>query len=213
MLFSEYVQAVSEVRLLAADEEKKLWRLCKQEGDRTARASLIESYQPLVFKQAWPYRSRPEIMDIVQEGTVGLIEAAECYEPEKGVAFSLYAVHRIRGRIADFLRREGCADIACLEALPMEDGSLMNLKEGLPDRAAVSVAEQAESDDMSLRLHGALSRLPAKERAVLEGIYLDNGEPVDMAEGLSVSLSHVYRLRETGIRRIRGMLARFKKNW
>ena len=213
MLFSEYMAALAEVEVLEAPREQELWRLCKKKGDRQARAQLIEAYQPLVCKQAWPYRSRPEIMDIVQEGTVGLIEAVEKYEPERGVAFSLYAVHRIRGRILDFLRREGCADIACLEGLPLEDGSYLNLKDGLPDAVAATVQEQAESDEMAARLHGALTRLPAKERAVLEGIYLDNGEARDMAEGLSVSLAHVYRLRETGIRRVRGMLSRFKKNW
>ena len=213
MRFSEYMAALSEVKLLEPLAEHELWRLCKEKGDRQARAELIEAYQPLVCKQAWPYRSRPEIMDIVQEGTVGLIEAVESYEPERGVAFSLYAVHRIRGRILDFLRREGCADIACLEAVPMEDGSYQNLKDGLPDASAASVPEQAESDELAAQLHGALTRLPAKERAVLEGIYLADGEAKDMAEGLSVSLAHVYRLREAGIRRVRGMLSRFKKNW
>lgn len=213
MLFSEYMAAVSQVSLLDEEEEAALWERCKKHRDSEARARLIESYQPLICKQAWPYRSFPEIMDIVQEGTVGLIEALERYEPERGVAFSLYAAHRIRGRILDFLKREKGADIACLESVPMEDGSLMNFKEGLPDRAAISVTEQAENDEMASRLHVALNRLPAKERAVLEGIYLDNGDARDMAEGLSMSLSHVYRLRDTGIRRIRGMLARFKKNW
>ena len=44
-------------------------------------------------------------MDAVQEGTIGLIEAVERYDPDDGAAFSLYAVHRVRGRVRDFLRR------------------------------------------------------------------------------------------------------------
>lgn len=45
-------------------------------------------------------------MDVVQEGTVGLIEAAESYDHRRGVAFSLFAVHRIRGRMMDWLAAE-----------------------------------------------------------------------------------------------------------
>lgn len=213
MLFSEYVAALSEVELLSPEEEAALWRACKLEGDLQARARLIESYQPLVCREAQPFRTRPDVMDAVQEGTIGLIEAVERYEPRRGVAFSLYAVHRIRGRILDFLRREGGADIACLDSVTLDNGAQVNLKEGLPDAAAASVAEQAEEAELSARLHGALARLPAKEKAVLEGIYLSGGEARDMAEGLKVSLAHVYRLREKGIRRVRGMLSRFRQNW
>ena len=67
MLFSEYVAALSEVELLSPAEEAALWRACKLEGDLQARARLIESYQPLVCREAQPFRARPDVMDAVQE--------------------------------------------------------------------------------------------------------------------------------------------------
>ena len=98
------------------EEERALWRAYKEEDDESARRHIIEAYQPLVFREVMPYRTMPVVMDAVQEGTIGLIEAVERYDPTRGVAFSLYAVHRVRGRILDFLRREGSVDLPCLEA-------------------------------------------------------------------------------------------------
>lgn len=115
-MFSEYMTKLSAVRKLTPEEERALWRSYKEEGDESARRRIIEAYQPLVFREVMPYRTMPVVMDAVQEGTIGLIEAVERYDPTRGVAFSLYAVHRVRGRILDFLRREGSVDLPCLEA-------------------------------------------------------------------------------------------------
>ena len=124
------------------------------------------------------------------------------------MAFSLFAVHRIRGRMMDFLRREGQVDVACMEE-NIEGG---NLKENLVDTGA-SVPEQAESHELAHRLHQAMARLPDKERAVLEGMYLSSEDAAGMADALHVSASHIYRLQKNGIRRVRGMLSRFMHYW
>lgn len=210
MRLDQYMKELNRVQLLEPEEEQALWQAFKEERDTVARQRLIESYQPLVFKQAMPFSHLTCIMDVIQEGTVGLIEAVERYDHTRGVAFSLFAVHRIRGRMLDFLRREGRVDIACMEE-NLEDAS-GNLKENLVDTAA-SVPEQAESHELSGRLHQAMARLPAKERAVLEGMYLRSEDAAQMADNLQVSSSHIYRLQKSGIRRVRGMLSRFMQYW
>ena len=208
MQLSEYMKELRKVKTLDRAQEAKLWAAFKERGDEEARQRLIESYQPLVFKQAAPFAQFDCVLDLIQEGTVGLIEAAERYDYTRGVAFSLLAVHRIRGRMMDFLRREGQVDVACLEE-NLEGGSL---KENLVDTAA-SVPEQAESHELARHLHQAMARLPDKERAVLEGMYLCREDAAGMADALHVSSSHIYRLQKTGIRRIRGMLSRFMHYW
>lgn len=210
MQFEQYMKELSRVKLLEPEREAALWRRYKEDGDEQARYLLIESYQPLVFKQALPYRSLQNIMDVVQEGTIGLIEAVERYEPQRGVAFSLFAVHRIRGRMLHFLQKEGRSDVACMEAHPSDGG--MTLKEKLMDMSP-SVTEQAESHELTARLHQAMARLPERERAVLEGMYINSEEAGKVAEGLQVSTSHIYRLQKSGIRRVRGMLSRFMQYW
>lgn len=202
MEWSEYVRELARVKTLAPEQEERLWRRFKDGQDEEARLALIEAYQPLVFRTALPYRAMECIMDIVQEGTVGLIEAAETFDHTRGVAFSLYAVHRIRGRMMDCLRREGRADILSGDAC----------EDGLADLSS-SVPEQAETNELVRRLRQAMDRLPLNERTVLEGIYLKSEAPQDMADGLGLSLSHVYRLKRKGIQRVRGMLSRFMHQW
>ena len=199
MQLADYLKELRKVKTLDRAEERSLWTAFKERGDECARQRLIESYQPLVFKQAAPFAQLDCVLDLIQEGTVGLIEAVEHYDHTRGVAFSLFAVHRIRGRMMDFLRREGQVDVACME-------------ENLVDTGA-SVPEQAESHELSHRLHQAMARLPDKERAVLEGMYLSSEDAAGMADALHVSASHIYRLQKNGIRRVRGMLSRFMHYW
>ena len=209
MGLSEYLQELNKVQLLEPEEEQHLWHVFKEEQDEEARHRLIQAYQPLVFKQALPFSQLDNIMDVIQEGTVGLIEAVEGYEPRRGVAFSLYAVHRIRGRMLNFLRQEGCSDLACMDA---SGGDADFLQSQLVDTAA-PVAEQAEANVLAQQLHQALARLPQKERLVLERVYLHSEEARDVADVLHVSPSHIYRLQKSGIRRVRGMLSRFMQYW
>ena len=208
-MFSDYVKKLADVQKLAPAEEGKLWRAYKERGDEAARRTIIESYQPLVFREVMPYRALPAVMDAVQEGTIGLIEAVERYDPTRGVAFSLYAVHRVRGRILDFLRREGRVDLPCLEA---ETEAYETAKELLVDERP-SVAELAEHHALVGVLGAAMERLPARERLVLEGVTIGGARAQTMAESLGVTPAQIYRLQKNGIRRIRGMLSRFMQHW
>ena len=211
MRLEEYLQELSSIDLLEPQQEMRLWKAFKEEKDEEARRLLIESYQPLVFKNALPFRSQENIMDIIQEGTVGLIEAVESFDAQRGVAFSLFAVHRIRGRMLNFLKKEGRSDLACIDG--GQGGEIEASPKELIEDTAVSVAEQAEHHELAGQLHNALARLPQKERFVLEKVYLKSAEVKDVAELLNVSTAHIYRLQKSGIRRVRGMLSRFMQHW
>ena len=104
-MLSEYINSLPKEGKLSREEEARLWDAYKNEGELEARQKLIEHYQLLVFKEATKYPVQETVLlDLIQEGTVGLMEAAEKFDIEQGVAFSLYAIHRIRGRMLDFLR-------------------------------------------------------------------------------------------------------------
>ena len=81
-MFSAYMKKLSAVQKLAPEEERALWRAYKENGDMAARRCIIEAYQPLVFREVYPYRALPAAMDAVQEGTIGLIEAVERYDTD-----------------------------------------------------------------------------------------------------------------------------------
>ena len=56
-------------------------------------------------------------------------------------------------------------------------------------------------------------RLPEKEQAVLSGVYIQERSAKQLADELQVSLGYVYRLQKRGVRRIRGMVARWIGEW
>lgn len=204
-MLQEYMEALQQLKLLTPEEEQSLWRQYKDEGNMNSRCRLIEQYQPLVFKEAMRWQMREDLLpDALQEGTVGLIEAVERYDYTRGVAFPLFAVHRIRGAIIDYLRREG----SMLISLDETDENGLTLQDSLPDRG-LSVEEQTGRQLLFEHVAKTLQRLPEKEQIVLSGVYLEDKEQKHIAHDLSLSLPYVYRLQKKGIRRIRGMLSRF----
>src|SRR5450631_1923146 len=99
-----YLSRLTQAPLLRADEEIALTRAI-QRGDQVARKRLIESNMRLVINIAKTYRNRSiPLEDLIQEGAIGLMQAAERFDPDKGFRFSTYATHWIRqaiGRAVD----------------------------------------------------------------------------------------------------------------
>lgn len=212
MLFNKYLAELKQVRLLTPQEERDLWQTYKANGNLDSRRRLIEHYQPLVFKVAARWRSNEAvIMDIIQEGTIGLIEAVEHYDPSRGVAFSLYAIHRIRGRVLNYAQREGALRCLSLDN-PLSDADSATLEDCLTD-SGETVTIQAETNFLVDQVKTAMGRLPVNERLVLNGVYLHEQEPKELAQSLNISLSHIYRLQKQGVRRVRGMLSKLMHHW
>lgn len=204
-MLQKYLEELKKIKLLSPEEEKELW-IQEAEGCEAAHQKLVSSYQPLVFKTAVRFHMPEDTtLELIQEGTVGLLEAAENYDYSKGVAFSLYAFHRIRGRMCDFLNREFSHEELSLDRETPEGWSLTEV---LPSSQLLP-EEVAERHAVSDRVSRAVERLPQKERQVLEGIFLENKTPFDLAADIHVTPNHVYRLEKKGVRRIRGMLSRF----
>jgi RNA polymerase primary sigma factor len=98
---------IARSRLLDAEEEKRLARLIQQ-GDQQARRELAEANLRLVVKIARQFRfSRFSLSDLVQEGNLGLLEAVEKFDPDKGCRFSTYACWWIRQAITRAIANKG----------------------------------------------------------------------------------------------------------
>ncbi len=94
-----YLSRLTQAPLLTAEEEVALTRAV-QEGDANAKQRLIESNMRLVINIAKTYRNRSiPLEDLIQEGAIGLMQAAERFDPDKGFRFSTYATHWIRQAI------------------------------------------------------------------------------------------------------------------
>lgn len=104
---SLYFREIGRFPLLTADDEKELARRV-QDGDQWARQRMVECNLRLVVKIAMRYSQRGmAVMDLVEEGNLGLIRAVEKFDPEKGFRFSTYGTWWIRQAIERGIMNQG----------------------------------------------------------------------------------------------------------
>jgi RNA polymerase sigma-32 factor len=101
-----YVKSAMKMALLEADHELALARRWRESNDQGALHELTSAYLRLVISTAGRYRHYGlPAGDLVQEGNIGLMQAAARFEPERGVRFSTYAAWWIRSSIQDYVLR------------------------------------------------------------------------------------------------------------
>jgi RNA polymerase sigma-32 factor len=99
-----YMAEVRRYPLLTPEEEKELATRLVEHGDSQAARKLIEANLRLVVKIAYEYRrAHKNLLDLVQEGNVGLIQAVSKFDPYRGVKLSSYAAFWIRAYILKFI--------------------------------------------------------------------------------------------------------------
>ena len=101
-----YVKAAMKIALLDQDREIDLAKRWREKGDQTALHELTQAYMRLVVAHAARYRHYGlPTGDLIQEGNIGLMQAAARFEPAREVRFSTYAAWWIRSTIQDYILR------------------------------------------------------------------------------------------------------------
>lgn len=101
-----YLDEIRRFPLLEPEEECQLARRWRQHGDNDAVHRLVSSHLRLVAKLASGYRGYGlPISELVSEGNVGLMRAAQRFEPERGFRFSTYAIWWIKASIQAYIVR------------------------------------------------------------------------------------------------------------
>jgi RNA polymerase sigma-32 factor len=104
--FRRYVAEIGRIPLLEADEEFALARRCREQGDRAAADRLVKSHLRLVVKLAANYRGYGlPIAELISEGSLGLLQAVEKFDPDKGFRFATYAAWWIKAAMQQYIIR------------------------------------------------------------------------------------------------------------
>jgi len=100
-----YLQELSQYELLSKEEEKELSIRVREHGDREAAYKLVSSNLRLVVKIAIDFQRvwMQNLLDLIQEGNIGLMQAVQKFDPYKGVKFSYYASFWIKAYILKFI--------------------------------------------------------------------------------------------------------------
>ncbi len=102
----DYIRTSMNEPLLEKDHELDLARRWREKGDEKALHELVRSYTRLVVSMAARFRNYGlPTGDLIQEGNIGLMQAAARFEPERGLRFSTYAAWWIRSAIQDYVLR------------------------------------------------------------------------------------------------------------
>jgi RNA polymerase sigma-32 factor len=101
-----YLSDIRRFAMLEKEQEYELARRWRERGDRDAANQIVTSHLRLAAKIAMGYRGYGlPVSEIISEGNVGLMQALNRFEPERGFRFATYAIWWIRASIQDYILR------------------------------------------------------------------------------------------------------------
>ena len=101
-----YLATVNQIPVLSLEEEQELTRRLSEEGDLDAARQLVMAHLRFVVRIAQGYSGYGlALMDLVQEGNVGLMKAVKRFDPSVGVRLVSFAVHWIKAEMHEFIIR------------------------------------------------------------------------------------------------------------
>src|SRR5271166_307222 len=110
---TNYFEQIRRFPMLERQEEYLLAKRWREHGDRDAAHKLVTSHLRLVTKIASGYRGYGlPISEVASEGNIGLLQAVERFEPEKGFRLATYATWWIKAAIQEYILRSWSAEPA-----------------------------------------------------------------------------------------------------
>jgi RNA polymerase primary sigma factor len=175
---SRYFGQIGAGRLLTHEEEIDLGRRIK-EGDETARSKLIERNLRLVIPVAKKYRGMGlPFGDLIQEGNIGLMRAADKFDPEKGFRFSTYATWWIRQAI-----QRAVADKGRTIRVPVHMGEKIRKMARTYNELSVQLEREPTDEEVAERLGWDVDRVKEVKSAIPDATSLN--QPLSSDEGSS----------------------------
>jgi RNA polymerase primary sigma factor len=188
---ARYFGQIGRGRLLTHEEEIDLGRKTR-EGDKTARAKLIEKNLRLVIPIAKKYRGMGlPFGDLIQEGNIGLMRAADKFDPEKGFRFSTYATWWIRQAV-----QRAVADKGRTIRVPVHMGEKIKKMARTYNELSAQLQREPTDEEVAERLGWDVDRVKDVKSAIPDATSLN--QPLSSDEGSSELGDFVEDERESG---------------
>lgn len=187
----KYLQEIGKIHLLSPEEEADLAKRTRL-GDQIAREKLILSNLRFVVSVAKQYQNNGLTLgDLINEGNVGLIKAAECFDETKGFKFISYAVWWIRQSIL-----QAIAENARMIRLPLNKISLLNKLSRCSATLEQELQREPTEDEIAEKMNMTPQEVKDNLRIANTPISMD--APL-MSDEESVSLYDIYLASEPTI--------------
>ena len=171
-----YLKEIGKIPLLSAQEERMLAKR-SYEGDEAARQRLAEANLRLVVSIAKKYSGRGmQLLDLIQEGNLGLIRAVEKFDYRKGYKFSTYATWWIRQSIS-----RAIADQARTIRIPVHMVETINKLIRTSRQMMQELGREPTSEELGKRLNMPAARVEEIMKISMEPVSLETpiGEEYD----------------------------------
>jgi RNA polymerase primary sigma factor len=175
---ARYLGQIARGRLLTHEEEIDLGRGARA-GDETARSELIEKNLRLVIPVAKKYRGMGlPFGDLIQEGNIGLMRAADKFDPEKGFRFSTYATWWIRQAV-----QRAVADKGRTVRVPVHMGEKIRKMARTYNELSAQLEREPTDEEVAERLGWDVDRVKDVKSARPDATSLN--QPLSSDEGSS----------------------------
>ena len=211
-LLTTYLRDISRYRPLTPEQELTLFNQMHL-GHQSARDQLICAHLLLVVNIARRYtHPGTDIMDLIQEGNIGLMHAVDMFDPTKGTRFTTYAVYKIHKQIQRFLNKNDDRMISLDINVDNGDENL-RLSDTIEDKDNTMMEQQfediqtrMEQEEVKEQLQEKLKTLSSHELQVLRLLYGLDGYPEmsyeEVAQHMGMRADSVRRIKMRAKRKI-----------
>ena len=215
-ILNTYLRDISRYQRLTIEQELTLGEQARA-GDQQARKRLIEAYLILPVNIAYQ-NLRPEIdlMDLIQEGNIGLIKAVDMFDPAQGTRLGTLARFWVEKYILRFLRDE-MDDYVSLDMLVVDSGETLLLSETIEDRGTImgdqgikNIETIIERQELQKHMNVLLKNLSSNDLEVLQLFYGLNGYPQmnrhEISALIGISPDQISRIKTRALNRLKRLI-------
>ena len=214
-ILQTYLRDISRYPQPITQEQELTLALRARQGDTEAREQLIHAHLRMVVNIARQYQ-RPgvEMLDLIQEGNIGLITAVDKFDPTQGNRLTTLAFYWINKHIQRFLNNEP-DDLVSLDMEINDGAAILLLSDTIEDKGTIlgdptikNIETQMENQELQQLVNNMLATLSPHEQKVLRLLYGIDNYPVlsrnEIAKIIGVREEQVSRIKTRALDALRG---------